>query len=123
MVSKDGIISAEWNAPLEIFETKVEDSALLPFSDIQSIFEKMMAIYFEPEANETKSLKCSIDEVHLELQRVVEQNSIETVCWSRLELLRKRVRVYSGKTQEMGEQLLLCVNAVDGSVIDLGKGY
>ena len=77
LVNDDGIIKMEWIAPLDILENKVEDSALMPFSDIQSVFEKMMNITFQARSKGLKNLTCEINEINLEMMRIVEQDSIE----------------------------------------------
>ena len=73
-----GIISMNWNSPLTIMNTVVEDCTLMPFEDIVSVFEKMMPISHEPLAREDfmGSVNFDIDRVSLEFVRVTEQNSI-----------------------------------------------
>jgi len=124
MAGDSGIISMNWRAPLELLETKVEDSALMPFSEIQSVFEKMMRITYEAQAAGLDNLTCEISEISLEMMRVVEQGSIENglliPVWN---FYGVRSRTYQGETDDTGKYILLCVNAIDGSVIDTSKGY
>ena len=124
MVNDSGIISFEWRAPLEILETKVEDCTLLPFSDIQDTLEKMIPIKFETTAKGMDKLTCRITDVRLEMMRIVEQGSIENglliPVWN---FYGVRERTYKGETDETGQYILLCINAVDGSVIEISKGY
>ena len=124
MVDDSGIISVNWYAPLELLETKVEDCTLLPFSDIQDTLEKMIPIKFETTAKGMDNLTCRITEVRLEMMRIVEQGSIENglliPVWN---FYGVRERTYKGETDETGQYILLCINAVDGSVISISKGY
>jgi hypothetical protein len=124
MVNDSGIIQLYWRAPLELVETKVEDSTLMPFSEIQSIFEKMMPITFEAAAKGTDNVTCRIEEVRLEMMRVVEQGSTENgllvPVWNFYGVCS---RTNGGNTEETSTYILLCLNAVDGSVISTVKGY
>jgi hypothetical protein len=125
MVNDKGIISVEWSAPLELLETKVEDSKLMPFSEIQGIFEKMMPVTYETQTKGMDGLTCNIEEVRLEMMRIVEQGSIENglliPVWN---FYGTRSSVYKGKKEdETGKYILLSVNAVDGSIISISKGY
>lgn len=124
MVNDSGIISMDWDAPLEIVEAVVEDSTLMPFSDIQAVFEKMMPITFEATAKGMDNLTCNVSDVRLEMMRVVEQDSVENglliPVWN---FYGVRSRTNNGKTDQTGQYILMCINAVDGSVIDISKGY
>lgn len=123
-VNDSGIISMEWRAPLELIETTVEDCELMPFSEIQGVFEKMIPITYEATAKDMDNLTCRIEDVRLEMMRVVEQGSIENglliPVWN---FYGVRERTYKGEKDETGRYILLCVNAIDGSVIDISKGY
>lgn len=124
MVTDNGIIEMDWRAPIELLETKVEDCTLLPFTEIQEVLEKMIPIKFEATVKGTDNLTCRIEEVRLEMMRVVEQGSTENglliPVWN---FYGVRERTYNGTTDMTGKYILLCVNAVDGSVIDISKGY
>lgn len=130
LVDADGIAGMQWSSPLDIKEVSVEDSALLPFEEIDGIFEKMMRICYEPEAREDiyEQLHYNISSVRLELVRVIEQNSIEygllVPAWrfyGRLEKTYAEGVVPDGDPE--CEECILTINAIDGSVIDLDKGY
>ena len=120
-VNDDGIVSMDWISPLRVIDTVVESSRLLPFSDIRAVFEKMMPIVYEYEANQTKlgDTTIRISDVELELVRTSEQNSINTG------LLIPAWRFYGTKEQpdQTGDGCWLTVNAVDGSIIDTDIGY
>jgi hypothetical protein len=103
----------------------VEDSALMPFPDIQSVFEKMMNITFEARSKGLDNLTCDINEIRLEMMRVVEQDSIENglliPVWNFYG--QEYWTTTNGNTEKRSDGILLCVNAIDGSVIDTVKGY
>ena len=129
-VDGSGIISMNWNSPLTIMNTVVEDCTLMPFEDIVSVFEKMMPISHEPLAREDfmGSVNFDIDRVSLEFVRVTEQNSIGhgllVPAWC---FYGTRTAIYNDGTRydhhSDGYGCHLIVNAVDGSVIDPQKGY
>jgi len=125
LVNDDGIVFVEWHSPLEIGEKKVDSCKLLPFSEIQSIFEKMMQVIWEYQSQECETLTCNITEVRLELMRVLEQGSTENglliPVWN---FYGTRQRVFeNGETDETLPGIMLSVNAVSGSIIDSSKGY
>ena len=122
-VDDEGITGVTWIAPLKVTEVVTENAAVKPFSEIREIVEKMMFIMYEPNAE-----KYTITAIRLSLQRVSEQDSFESG------LLAPVWNVYGYETyfrESAGEWVdmpvnnwpLLTVNAIDGSVIDLFKGY
>lgn len=125
-VNAQGIFGMEWWSPLEMIEKVNADSQLKPFSEIQEIFEKMMRIKYEAQAKIGKgAMRFDINRVTLSLQRIVEQNSYENG------LLVPVWNFYGKLTFDYGEETpweqigvsFLSINAIDGSVIDTGKGY
>ena len=127
-VNSEGIFDILWMCPLEIIETVNEDAQLKPFSEIQEIFEKMMTIEYEAQAEfGGTEYDFEIDRVTLSLHRVVEQDSNETgllvPAWN---FYGKLTTSYDGSpfgpVDSLGESFLT-INAIDGSVIDTLKGY
>ncbi len=127
-VNSEGIFDILWMCPLEIIETVNEDAQLKPFSEIQEIFEKMMGIKYEPQAEYGGSeYDFEINRVTLSLHRVVEQDSNETgllvPAWN---FYGKLLMNASGEEYEKFEKLgesFMTINAIDGSIIDTQKGY
>ena len=128
IVAEEGILSFVWESPIEVGETEVDQSHLMTLDEIIAVFEKMMAVIYEPQskADMVAALTFHIDQVKLELVRVSEQNATENG------LLIPAWRFYGEKRVEYsGENALnsseygcfLTVNAIDGSVIDIQKGY
>ena len=122
-VNGDGIARMDWDNPLEIAEPVNEDASLLSFAEAMEIFEKMMLVTYEAEARQQGDIAFQIDRVTLSLQRVAEKNTQETG------LLIPVWNFYGEKTVEgpvsytENEESFLSINAVDGSVIDVGKGF
>ena len=77
LVNDRGIVYAEWDSPLEIGDIKVDSCKLLPFHEIQPIFEKMMRVIWQYQSQDYQNLTCNITEARLELMRVFEQGSAE----------------------------------------------
>lgn len=124
-IDNSGIRSVIWNSPTAIVENVVENSSLMPYSDIQDIFIKMMFITYEFQAQGAKSLKLDITDVKLETMRIVEQNANKSgllvPVWN---FYGTRTLEYNDDTSESTSKIiLLCVNAINGSVIDISRGY
>lgn len=127
MVNSEGIFNMEWTCPLEVVETVNEDAQLKPFSQIQEIFEKMMLVKYEAQAENSKE-DFEINRVTLSLHRIIEQNSNESgllvPAWNFYgkQILKTDTPGLGGQYEYMG-QSFLSINAIDGSVIDTYKGY
>ena len=129
-INDAGIQSFTWDAPYEIVSTKVEDAHLLPFEDIQDIFSKMMLVKYEPMTkleNSQDPLSIEITKAGLYYVLMPQQNDISNTLlvpvwafygyrsWDWIEV--------QGITYGLYEQPILMINAIDGSIIDLEKGY
>ena len=128
-VDDEGICYLNWMAPLEITESLTQDTAMKPWSDIQSVFEKMIVIKnADYEKIETyESVQFDITQVSLSLQRIMESDSYTTG------LLVPVWNFYGTTTYNDtdGESYriddyykpLISINTIDGSVIDVDSGY
>jgi hypothetical protein len=150
-INKEGIFEVHWNSPLEVTETVNEDSQLLPFSDVQGIYEKMMSVTYDvkdayqsmpysdmPNAADNISgfsynagddivpgVAFEVDRVTLSLHRIAEQNSFENglliPAWN---FYGKKTETFSdGYSQSVVSNSMMTINAIDGTVIDILKGY
>lgn len=122
-----GVASVYWIGPLVVKEVITDDTAILPFGDIEDIFEKMIVmntrIYTDPNQKE----QIDITRVTLSLQRIVEKDS------NSMGLLVPVWNFYGSHTSwdDAGEKHTsdipfmpyLSINAIDGSVIDVQQGY
>lgn len=134
----DGLAYFSYRSPLVIEDTVVAESALLPFDDIMDRFQSMMCATYEVRVLDpgysASALTYHITEITLTLQRVNEENSVDSGLlvpvwnfWG----YQSYVSVYDGQTYEdvhfdgwksdLGP--ILSINAVTGAVIDPVKGY
>ena len=131
IVGEDGICSLEWSAPMSIDGIISDDSTLLPFSEIEGVAEKMLGVIYEARAKESEyveSLKLNIDRVELSLQRIAQRDYFDSgllvPAWSFSGTLEQTLNWRDGSTYTNTETgTFLTINAVDGSIIDLQKGY
>lgn len=134
LVDDEGILSIQWEGPLNVETVETESANLLPFSEIGEIFTRMMTIQNEPLAKTAWMNVLQIDVVtaKLCLWRIIDKNSftegllVPAWCFY--------VSVYDETTNEETGELQksfrgptdvpeLIINAVDGSVIDPMNGY
>lgn len=120
-----GIFSVNWGSPLSIEEVVAEETALLPFSEVEDILNKMLLVMYEPEAKSEylHGLDIHIDRAALRLWRIAEQGTFDTgllvPAWN-----------FYGTYTEKGDgyintqnRMLMTINAIDGSIIDPDLGY
>lgn len=130
-VSKEGIIYFRWHSPYEVKETTVESATLKPFEDIESIFYTMMKTIYAPAAKAENGTTIDVSYVSLQLQRIkLKDDNSEGLltpvwCFYGIRTVDEVIK-NPGMVSDwaaMGYTPLLIVNAVDGSIIDLEKGY
>ena len=109
-----------------------KNSSMLPFSDISSIFKKMILyeneqLFDSADINSGLSqLEFVVTKVTLSLQRIIEKNNIDNGL---LVPVWNFYGVQIGRSKDGLEIALkkdtpfVSVNAVDGSIIDLARGY
>ena len=134
MVDDGGIFLLQWMSPINITGTTTEDAALLPFNQIKEIFDKMIQVKYGQEAKNdyVTNLEIKIDRVSLELQRVSDPGSITDgkliPVWNFYGVKTEKVKDNTGNEmdQVMGQdypESFLTVNAMDGTIINMSKGY
>jgi hypothetical protein len=119
-VNDSGIIDLRWSSPLEIGDTVVARAALLPFSKIAQRFEQRIKdSYAFQENGDNIELKVYI--VSLELMRIAEQDSVEkgllVPVWNFYATKSKQVESWTETIGFDYPWTVLCINAVDGSII------
>lgn len=124
-VDDSGIRGISWEYPVEMIEKVVDDSSLLPFSDIQNIFRKMMFVTYKFQARDIDALILDVTDIRLESLRIIEQNADErqgllVPVWN---FYGTRSRQYGDEEDTTSKMILLSVNAIDGTIIDISKGY
>lgn len=120
-VNDSGIVGFDYNAPLEITETVVDQSNLKNFDEIKAAFEKMVMITNAKTDSELDSgVMVEIHRVVLGYARISEADSYDTG-------LLVPVWDFQGKvTNEYGSEFadsVMTINAIDGSIIDRSLGY
>jgi len=137
-VSDKGIESISWHANTAAGEIINEDTGIIGFEEAQEIFETMVVTTFaESEVwnMNTGALDVDINGIELALVRVREQglsskNGIYTPAWvfyGNVLQETKGISISYGWNININfpvqNEALLIINAVDGSIIDLQKGY
>ena len=129
-IGNEGIVNFSYRAPLILEDTLVESAALKPFSEIMDIFRKMTPVIYEYELNRegVKRIECRVDRITLSLQRVAEQDNIDSGLlipvwnfWGEVTCLYEDSN-YSPWELTDGSPVL-SIDAVTGSIIDPKRGY
>ena len=119
-INDSGIVGFDYNAPIKITETVVENSALKTFDNIKGTFEKMMPV---TKASEYTDKVFSIDRVRLSYSRISEKDSYDTglivPVWDFIGSCDSIDEMF----QNGGYGSQLAINAIDGSIIDPDLGY
>ena len=140
VVDEEGIVSLNWKNMVTVLETASPVTNLLPFEQAAAVAEKMLPILYNPTGwEDLRSVDIDIVHVGLELIRIREQNNTTELkgllvpAWVFYGTIRMteasgfqdyaNYGMKSGYDHYRGEEILLCLNAVDGSVIDPLLGY
>ena len=140
IIDEEGIVSLNWKNMVTVLETASQTTNLLPFEKIEGVAEKMLPILYNPTGwEDMKSVEIRISHVGLELIRIREQNNAAElkgllvpawVFYGTIQMTEAsgfqdyaNYGLKSGYDHYRGEEILLCLNAVDGSVIDPLLGY
>ena len=131
VVSKDGIEEVELLNLYDVGETRIANVELMPFSEIISIYEKMMQIQNADILNYENFRTYYVDRIVFGYGRIYEpatdsKSGLLVPVWNFFGSTEGSVDD-GGTTYEHRNctkyQSYLTINAVDGSVIDLGLGY
>lgn len=135
MVNDTGIISLDWYSPLELGDIVVANATLLPFADISDKFEKQMKIKWETRANGEglEFISFTVDHVSLEYQRIAEQDALDSGLLVPVWNFYGTCTAPTSDGGDVGRSFiggddyysnpLMTMNAIDGSIIDIGQGY
>ncbi len=137
-VNSDGtLLSLNWEGALKVTETISEETPLLPYDEVRSLFVQQMNRVFSLEEHTGGTI--AIDSVKLGLFRIREKNDMEsgllvpawffTGTFTYTEKARDAL-IAMGEFPEQAarqtygsERPLLIINAIDGSIIDPYQGY
>jgi hypothetical protein len=124
IIDDKGIVEFYWTSPYTNPEIITEDTNLLPFSDIQNTFEKMVMVKYSYV--EEGVLQLDINSVRLGLMRVTNPEQRDSglliPVWDFFGAITM-VPDNGDPYLFSGIDSLLTINAVDGSIIDRGLGY
>jgi hypothetical protein len=127
-VCKNGIFNFNWSSPYTITEVVADDCNLISFEEATDIFESIFRVKFdESGVNRTGT----VSKVTLSLRRIMEQNNIEKGLFVPVWDFYGEVDppfttgngMYLYSRDDEKVQSLLTINAIDGTVIDISKGY
>jgi hypothetical protein len=140
-IDKDGIFYLRWLSPYRITDTVLGDCNLLPFDNIIEIFSKQMEITYAATMGNPDMISKGggaviereyyIDRITLGLQRISEPEVFDTAflvpSWNFYGIV-KEVYTESGSSSEICEEKrlvnsIICINAIDGSIINPAIGY
>ena len=124
VIDDTGIIEFNWTSPYTDPEIVTGDTNLMPFADIQDVFEKMVIVkysYFEEG-----TLQLNINSVQLGLMRVTNPNQRDSGLLIPVWDFIGDVTAFpeNGESYQYSKSdSLLTINAIDGTIIDRGFGY
>lgn len=130
-----GLVAMYWCEPCELERTSGESLFLLPFSDIQGIFERMMLEKYDAFLGEIEAnAEFEISEIRFGYMRTHEKgNTAEGTLIPVWDFLGKETINYAreeepyieGAAADGGDchKSLLTIHAVDGTILDRGLGY
>ncbi len=126
---ENGLLDFLWTDPYNVEQAGEETVFLLPFSDIQAVFEKMIVEKHRDWYEESNvEIFYDINEVRLGYMRVMEKgNPMEGTMIPVWDFFGSETMVFQGEEEkpisDSAYESLLTVNAMDGTVIDRGLGY
>lgn len=118
LVNDAGLAAVVWRSPYTVDETVTADSALLPFSDVMDIFEKMVLV-----EHDGMEAEVTVNDIRLGYTRIRERDKqasgLLIPAWDFFGSID-----YGGMAPVSDpEQSLLTINAIDGTIIDRNQGY
>ncbi len=129
---KEGLVNFEWKNPYQVEKTSDEYLFLLPFSEIQTVFEEMMVKkyedYFEQVLGEgMDQIDFEIKEIRLGYMRIRKVgDATEGTMVPVWDFFGSETFQYGDGevyTDENPYNSLLTINALDGTIIDRELGY
>lgn len=144
IVEPKGIVYVQWDYPLQVEDCVSDNVGIISFDDAKDIFEQMMPLTTkgnleeQSDDNEEVSAKVTVSDVRLGFMRVRSSGEDKTGLMTPVWIFYgdyTRTTHYTKNAEELGFELndfsftepapwiLLAVNAVDGSVIDITAGY
>jgi hypothetical protein len=133
IVDEQGVFFFLWNSPYTVNEIVTENTSLLSFGEIQSVYQKMAPIVlsdrysFLLSEDDSRTWDVYITEVRLGLARVTEKNvgssGLLVPAWDFFGYTKNNQEESDPDTANDTYSAQLAINAIDGSVIDRSLGY
>jgi len=121
-VTSDGVVYFSWESPYNEPTVELEDTQLMSFPEITDIFQRMIMVKnsYQEAGNGTTYY---VNRVHLGLMRIKAKDTrgegLLVPVWDFW-----GIKDYPSDSGEyVDEQILLTINAIDGTVIDRSLGY
>ncbi len=127
--NKEGLVYFNWSNPYQLEKLSDAQVFLLPFSDIQNVFEEMMLKkYNDVFTDMDAQAEYQIEEVRLGYMRVMEKgNATEGKMIPVWDFFGSERIYYADLKEPYVEEgpynSYLTINAMDGTIIDRGYGY
>ena len=133
LVDRDGIVYIIWESPTEVTKIESSDAAVLTYEQAIETFETMGRIVYEAKTefyDIPYYIDVEVSRIELDLVRIREQDApgrygLYVPAWvfygKKAGYLKQPVP--DGMIDNRMEIPLLVINAIDGSIIDLEKGY
>jgi len=125
LIDDTGIVKFRWQSPVDMKDTITKNTALLPFSDISSIFDQMVYVKCADNRDLEKQDKSTltITKVKLGLMRVLEQNKDTGLIIPVWDFFGSQTWEGESYKNDDPSHSFLTINAIDGSIIDRAASY
>lgn len=126
VVDDSGVVEFVWQSPYEVVKTVTSTTSLMPFTDIQGIFERMILVTEAGAGDENVKFTIDISKAELGMMRVAQpddpNHALLIPVW---DFYGKRTIDSYGEVTEMNNphRSYLTINAIDGTIIDRYLGY
>lgn len=132
-VDSNGISNVSWSYPVMLEDIVNEDVQIVPFSDVSRIFEEMAPIIhqgkiaaLDEESGASYATSITVDRIELNLMRIRDGGSLTGLyvpAWVFYGTEEYGTAQSSEPFVSKSPWIILAVNAVDGSIIDIKAGY
>lgn len=140
IVTDGGIVDISWKSPCDVSEIIADNTEIIDFEEAAEIFEAKMKIFYEARLDTYgfDSIDIDIDSINLGLLRIKQQNSGQQVAglyvpvWVFYGTVKQTLTYSDGYTHVGYDHgcdfpdkpyIVLAINAINGSIIDVEVGY
>ena len=140
IVTDGGIVNINWHSPCEVTEMVTDNTKIIDFDEAAEIFEQKMMTFYEARVDmyDLDSLDIDIDSIELGLFRIKQQDTGTDIAGLYVPVWAFYGTVAMASTDPTGytytgydhgcdfpdkPYTVLAINAINGSIIDVGVGY